>query len=195
MKNAKKLSLKKKYIKILIIISIIILTCNSTLVADTKAPSDVFVDPVSQTVEVGDSFDIYVNCSPDQPIRAYQFSLSFDPLLIQCDSVVEGDIFNGYTTFFGYVDIDNTVGVIELVYNAIVGAGNIIEPGSFAVISFSTVDGPGTSILDLYSVKVEDEIGPVTISVFDGSVTITMSDIPPTADYSWVDTDAGGSVL
>jgi len=91
--------------------------------------SDVIIsiDPVGQTVDSGETFTVNVYCVPGQPIKAYEFKLSFDASRLQVDSVSEGDIFDGYTTFFNDGTIDNNAGTIVDVYGLIVGAGNVSD--------------------------------------------------------------------
>ncbi len=185
-KNQKKTSFILSNLLVLLAAVILVGASTSVITVDsiatiTVGTTTVSISPASQTVNPSDIFDVDVYCDPGQPIRAYQFSLSFNPSLIQCDSVTEGNIFSGYSSYFGYVSIDNVAGDVKFVYNAIMGAGNITGSGTFAIISFTAQSGSGTSTLDLHTVKVEDEVGPVPISVNDGSVTVTGGNVPPTA--------------
>ena len=134
--------------------------------------TNISIDPPSQTVGPSETFDVDVYCDPGQPIRAYQFSLSFNPSFIQCNSVTEGNIFSGFSSYFGYVSIDNVAGDVKLVYNAIMGAGNVTGSGTFAIISFTAQSSTGLSDLDLYNVKIENETVPVPINIYDGIVQV-----------------------
>jgi len=45
-------------------------------------------------------FNVNVSCVPGQAIKSFEFKLSFNAMFLQVNSVIEGDIFDGYTTFF-----------------------------------------------------------------------------------------------
>ena len=75
---------------LLVFLVVVILVGSSALVinADSKLTTTVSISPASQTVNPSDTFNVNVNCVPGQPIRAFQFSLSFNPSFIQCNSGV-----------------------------------------------------------------------------------------------------------
>lgn len=141
-------------------------------VAADDSGTIVSLDPSSQTVSAGDIFNVNVSCVPSQPIKAFEFRLSFNPSLLQANSVTEGDIFDGYTTFFNPGTIDNNAGTIVDVYGLIVGHGSVSEIGTFVTISFTIKDASGTSSLDIDDVGVTDEAGYISIDVNDGSVVV-----------------------
>jgi hypothetical protein len=154
------------------------------LIASPMGSADDFdtlvgVDPVSQTVAPGETFTVNVSCVPGQPVKALELKLSFDASLVQANSVTEGDIFDGYTTFFNAGTIDNNEGNIVNVYGLILGQGNVSDPGSFVTLSFTAKSTAAVSLLDLYSVGVCDENGYLSIVVADGAVTVGTGDPPP----------------
>ena len=132
----------------------------------------VSLSPSSQTVSSEDTFNVNVSCVPGQPIKAFEFRLSFNPSLLQVNSVTEGNIFSGYYTYFNSGTIDNNAGTIVDVYGLIIGSGNVSDNGTFVNISFTAKDPSGTSSLDFDDVGVTDEVGYLTINVSDGSVTV-----------------------
>jgi PKD repeat protein len=153
------------------------------------ADDDTFirVEPLSQIISSGNTFPVNVSCTPDQPIKAFGFKMLFNPSLLKANSVTEGDIFAGYQTFFSPGTIDNNAGTIVGVYCLILGSENISNNGTFVTISFTAKDKSGTSSLDLYDVDVSDEIGFVTINVYNGSITVQGSNsggeyFPPIGD-------------
>jgi hypothetical protein len=89
-----------------------------------------------------------------------------------------GDIFDGYTTFFNTVTIDNVAGTIVNIYGLIVGAGNVSDAGNFVNISFTAKSMSGVSQLHLYNVGVCDENGYLSTILADGSVTINGTSNP-----------------
>jgi len=111
-------------------------------------------------------------CVPLAPIKSYELKLSFDPLLLQVNSVAEGNIFDGYSTFFSSGTIDNTAGTIVDVYGLIIGPVTVTGSGTFVTISFTAKDTTGTSNLDLYDVGVTNSTAYISIDVNSGSVSV-----------------------
>ena len=93
-------------------------------------PTPVSVNPSSQTVNASDTFTVTVECVPQQPVKAFELKLSFNPSLVRATSVAEGDLFEGYQTFFNGGEIDNSAGRIINMYNLIVGPGTVTGNGS-----------------------------------------------------------------
>ena len=135
------------------------------------------------TVNTSVSFFVDVFCVPGQPIKGFELEISFDKSLISAVSVVEGDIFDGFATFFNSGKIDNSNGVITSIYGLIIGPGNTSNSGSFCNITFSSKSKSGISSLVFKNVGektgVVDEIGYVSIDMVDGSVTVDGSTTPP----------------
>jgi len=150
----------------------IILLFGITTITIADDTTTVSIDPSSQTVSPGGTFNVNVSCVPNQPVKAFEFKLSFDPSLLQVNSVTEGNIFNGYNTFASTGTIDNTAGTIVDVYSLIVGSGNVTNNGTLVTINLTALDSTGTSTLDLYDTGVTDEAGYLSISVNDGSITV-----------------------
>jgi len=50
------------------------------------------VNPQDSIVSPNENFTVDVYCYPSQPIKGYEFNLTFDPTLLQVTDVVEGDI-------------------------------------------------------------------------------------------------------
>jgi len=138
------------------------------------------VDPVSQTVAPGETFTVNVSCVPGQPVKSFELKLSFDASLVQANSVTEGDIFDGYDTFFESGTIDNVAGTIVDVYGLIIGAGNVSNPGILVTIGFTAQTVTGVSGLDLYDVGVTNESTYVPLVVSNGSVLVDAT--PPAFD-------------
>lgn len=143
------------------------------------APTSVRVNPASQTVNASSSFQLTIECVPQQSVKAFELKLSYNPSLVRVNSISEGDFFSGYTTFFNSGVIDNSAGRVINVYNLIVGPGNVTESGSFLTISCTARTASGTSALTLYDVRLTNESDYLPISISSGSVTITGGSSPP----------------
>ncbi len=143
-------------------------------------PSEIHISPASQTVNASESFMVTVDCLPDQPVKAFELKIRFNPSLLQATSVSQGDFFSDYeTTFFNPGVIDNVAGTIVNIYDLIVGPGNVTTPGSFLIINFTARSTSGASSVSLYDVRVTNETDYIPITVSSGSVTVVGGSSPP----------------
>ena len=152
------------------------------------------IDPLSQNVSTGETFTVDVYCVPGQPIKSFELKLSFDASLLQASSVTEGDIFDGYSTFFNAGIINNNMGTIVSIYDLIIGADKVSDPGTFITISFTAQSNSGTSTLNIYDAGVTDEGGYLSISVNDGNATILGSNSPPAFSDVTPNNQLGGTI-
>ena len=159
-----------------IIIMLIAIFFGTITVTAADFDTTVSINPSDQTVSLQETFTINIYCEPGQPIKSFEFKLSFDSSLLQVNSVTEGDIFAGYTTFFNPGIIDNNAGSVINIYGLILESGNISNPGTLVDISITAKSTIGTSTLNLFDVGVTNETEYVSIAVDDGSVTVTTND-------------------
>lgn len=174
--------LNKKWINILkksklnaLAVTIMLLTiffAATTVIADDFENTIVSVDPSIQTVSSEETFTIDVYCNPGQPIKSFEFKLSFDASLLQVNSVTEGNIFASYTTFFNPGTINNSAGSIVDIYGLITGTGNVTGNGTFVSISVTAKDVTGTSSIGLYGTGVTNETEYVPLEVNNGTVQV-----------------------
>jgi Cohesin domain/PEP-CTERM motif len=121
--------------------------------------------PLAVNVVVGDIADLY----------AYQFSLSFNPSLLQATGVTEGAFLaTGGTTFFSSGSIDNTLGSISFSFNSLIGnLPGVSGTGVLATINFSTL-ATGTSALNFAdTLLLDSNLGDLTVDIQNGSITIS----------------------
>jgi uncharacterized repeat protein (TIGR02543 family) len=135
-------------------------------------PTLVQVNPASKTVSAGQTFSISISCTPGQTIKAYELKLSFNPTLLHANSVSEGTIFSGYTTFFNAGTINNTVGTIVNIYGLIVGVGGVTNPGTLVSLSFTAQAASGSTSIGLYDVGITNDTAYVPITVTNGTVIL-----------------------
>ena len=146
-----------------------------TVTSDPFDDTEVSVSPASQLVGASEDFSISIYCEPGQPIKAFEFKLSFDETLVTAIDVSEGGIFNGFTTFFSSGTIDNSSGTIINVFGLILGAGNTSGTGSLAIINFTSKSTTGLASLNLYEVGVTNETEYVSIGLTNGSVQVDVT--------------------
>jgi len=155
-------------------------TADLSALFTVQRTTGVSIDPPTQEVYVGEAFSIDVYVEQDEPIRGVELKFAFDASLIHAESVIEGDLFAGHSTFFNPGIIDNETGTIVDVYGLIIGEGDVSEPGVFITISCTALDQVGVSVLDLYEVGIVTEGGYIPVTVTDGEVqVITLDNDPP----------------
>ena len=148
---------------------IIIIFLNSSIVLSSTIVS---INPSSQSVTTDEDFDVNVYCTPDEPIKAFELKMLFNASLIEANSVTQGDIFNGYSTFYNSGIIDNSEGSIINVFGLIIGQGNVTDPGNLVTISCTAKSNIGSSNLNLYDAGITNETNYITILINNGSITI-----------------------
>jgi len=126
----------------------------------------IYIDSSNQIIEPDTNFQITIYCIPGQPIKSYEFKIIFNPSILSANSVSEGDIFEGYDTFFNKGTINNSAGSIVNVFGLIVDSGNVTHKGSLAVINFTSLSNSGFSsiVLDNVGVTNENIYVPVTVN-------------------------------
>ena len=157
--------------------------------ADEPGDTLVYVNPASQIVARGKNFNISIYCDPAQPIKSFEFKLSFNASLINATSVSEGNIFNGYNTYFSSGVINNSSGTIINIYVLILGQGNVTNPGTLANISFTAKSISGVSFLNIYDLGITNETSYVPTNLTNGTVQIDGTppgfvDLSPSQGYT-----------
>ena len=141
-----------------------------------KSATNVNVDPSIKNVITEESFSVDIYCIPDEPIKAFEFKISFNASLLEAISVSEGDIFSGYPTFFNSGIINNSAGTIINVFGLIIGEGNVTDPGSLVTISYSSKSDIGNTTLDLYDIGITNETEYLSIVSNNGEVVVDYPD-------------------
>ncbi|MCD6572500.1 MAG: PKD domain-containing protein, partial [Thermoplasmata archaeon] len=131
------------------------------------------ITPCWQQVNVNDTFIVNITIDPAVAITGVQCDLFFNASLLEVIEVQQGNLFNGYDTFFNNGSIDNINGKINDVYGAIiVPGGNVSNYGTFAKITFRARK-EGVAYLNLSDVIVGDvNAKAVAIEIHNGSVEI-----------------------
>jgi hypothetical protein len=159
------------FLSILFVVTMLLLG-TVPLPVQASNPTVVAVSPTSRTVSAGQTFTLNVTCTPGQAIKSYEFKVTYNPSYLHANSVTEGNLFSGYTTFFNNGTINNTAGSIINVYDLILGSGSVSNPGTCAKISFTACLQSGTSAVGLTNVGVTNATSYVPVTVTNGSVTL-----------------------
>ncbi len=129
------------------------------------------VHPSFDFLQWEQNVDVVIYLIPTEPVKSYEFKLSFDPDHLQILSVETGDFFEGWQTFFSTGVIDNTNGTLINVYQLIIGQGNTTDPGSLVVIHCHTED-IGLTPLHLYDMGITNETKYLQLTVQDGAIQV-----------------------
>lgn len=136
------------------------------------------INPSSNTVNVGEEFDVTVDVNDVTNLGGVDFELTFDPSILEVVEVVDGDVFAGKSPIPLKKDVDNVNGSIQ--YSVMVMSENNAFSGSEDIvkITFKAKD-QGTSAI---AFKEDSDMGP-------GGIVLGM---PGGGDIPY--TSAGGSV-
>ncbi len=161
-----------------IIIAIIVLI---SLTGYAGAISNVNVSVPDQRINAGDSFDIIININPKGDIIVgWQLNFLYNKSLLKVNTVSEGNFLkqNGASTYFNPGVIDNQAGQVKNVFDAILGAHNVSNPGTFVIFNVTAI-AIGSSNINLSNVKIASPEGQsVPLSIINRSVSsYSISDI------------------
>ncbi|MCX9084879.1 MAG: cohesin domain-containing protein [Candidatus Methanoperedens sp.] len=176
----------------------------------TSNAAHVTVLPADQNVATGESFNLNVTIDPEGvSIAGAQLNVAYNQSVLNVNSVAEGNLFtqNGASTFFNNGTINNSIGTVINIFDAIIGRKNISTSGVFLTINFTVVGSSGGSNITLSNVKISDPDGlPVLLNTSNGSVTINSPpvlnaigdqniDEAQTLTITLSSTDADGDIL
>ena len=167
---------------LVISVSTVIIASSSVPTAESKiaieaVATTVSVDPASQTVQPGDTFDVDVRVDDVTFMGADQATLNFDSSAMQVTGVTEGDFLKtaGSTMGAGMEMIDNVNGEVTFFYTLIAQGVGVDGSGILATIHFQAEpDVECTFPLELTDVILSDGNGnQITIdAINDGTVKI-----------------------
>ncbi|MGB8214463.1 MAG: cohesin domain-containing protein [Anaerolineales bacterium] len=154
------------------------------------ANASISVDPASESVAAGASFDLTININTDTATRGAQVDVQFDPGVLQCSGVDQGSFYstwasanNASSSLFPSPGINNTTGAISDTGIIIIGtqSGGPTGSGTFLTLHF-TAKSTGTSAITLGDVKLgNDDIdnpGYLQVTVNNGQVLVGVTATP-----------------
>jgi hypothetical protein len=117
-------------------------------------------------------------------LYAYQFSLAFNPALLQLTSVTEGAFLaTGGPTFFDGGTVNNAAGTVSFLFDSLIGAvPGVSGSGVLASMQFTTLTA-GVSALTFSDVLFLDATSTdIPVLALNGSVQVTA--VPEPASYA-----------
>lgn len=129
---------------------------------------------------VGQAIELDVQLSDVTDLYTYQFSLSFDPTVLQASNVTPGEFLGGSVIAGGA--IDNATGTISLIYSTLIGGvPGVSGTGSLGTISFQAI-GSGNSAITFSDLLLLDS-GGFDIATTINAGTIQVLAVPEPATY------------
>ena len=139
----------------------------------------VWVDPPASSVYPGQQFTVTVSIKDATDLRGYQFSMAFNPTVVNVLDVVDASFLGstGRTVIPLGPDIDNGAGIVTF------GAGSVGEmagpngDGDLAIITLEAV-GYGDTALDLYNLSTSDTQANIEVpDDWDGLVHVVPNQV------------------
>ena len=105
-------------------------------------------------------------------LYAYQFSLAFDPSVVQATAVTEGALLpSGGTTFFVGGTVDNTVGTISFTANSLIGAlPGVSGNGVLANIAFNVTQAGMSPLVFSDVLLLDSNLLDLAVQVQNGTL-------------------------
>lgn len=154
-----------------------ILFALSTVVAGSKIVVE------TKTVDVKQQFQINVTLQPTEPVKAFEFSVSYDPKMIEVNSIVLGSFFNRFASF-NSPTMRIEKGSIKDIYSLIVGKGNTTNNGTLLIINATALTN-GITKITLVGMGITNETMYLPLDVVNGEITAvgeTYQPEPPAPD-------------
>ena len=143
--------------------------------------ADLTLSASSSPATVGTSVSIDVLLSGVSDLYAYQYSLSFDPTVVQFTTGSEGTFLSsGGSTFFDIGTVDNTAGTISFSFNSLIGAiPGVSGGGSLATLNFNVVAAGSSTFAFSDVLFLNSNFGDVTVQ--SGNLVLQAVAVPEPA--------------
>jgi len=142
---------------------------------DETPQTIITLETQTQDITPNTDFSATIIVHPGQDIAGVQCDLYYNPSLITVINITEGNLFNGYDTYFIPGTNDPSTGILTGIAGVITTPnGHVDQTGVFATLHLKTSMNPGLSPLDLSNVIIGGptaDLIPVTVN--NNSITIT----------------------
>jgi hypothetical protein len=151
---------------LLVVSALLLVTLPLGCSKSTSGPS-ISIYMADRNVKAGDAFSVDVRIATNTPCRGAQFRLTFDPVLMECESAVEGGFLQdwayskgGSTVVIPQPTIDNGLGHVSTMGIAVMGGGAGGAEGSGVLCTYHfTALADGMAEPTLSDVVLVDESG------------------------------------
>lgn len=133
----------------------------------------VSVFPERTNTSPGHLFSIAILCEPVEPIKSWELTLDYDPSYLYADSVIQGNIFEGYPVFSSpNILIDNVNGTITRLYSLIIGPGLMTnKTGILCIFEFTSLM-MGITYLNIEMIGLTNDTGYLPVETRNGTIDI-----------------------
>lgn len=133
----------------------------------------VFISPESKDVLINNSFSVEVNISTLSQVYAVDFTLVFDPNVIEVVGVVEGNFLkkDGASTY-PIINIKKTEGKIDFANTRFGTISGVTGDGTLAKIDFKAVKAGKSGIEFVKFIAVDPSLNEIFISSINGTVNV-----------------------
>jgi len=136
---------------ILLMIIISILFVSVPIPVSAIGDTIIKINPSSQSISVGDTFQIQIEVDPTEPIKGVSCSLEFDSSIVTVNSVTPGEMF----AMSDGGSINNASGKITGIFGLFIGDTTVNLSGILATVNL-TAKNEGTGLFNLVDVTVSD---------------------------------------
>jgi len=140
-----------------------------------NSSTQITLNTATQDIMPNTTFSATITVHPNQNIAGVQCDLYYNPALITVINVTQGNLFNGYDTYFLPGTHDPLTGTLTGIAGVIITPnGHVNQTGVFATLHLKTLLNTGLSPLDLSNVIIgEPTADPVPVTVTNTSITVT----------------------
>lgn len=132
---------------------------------------------------VGSTVDLNVQLTGVADLFGYQFTLSFDPSVLQLVGSTEGGLLTSAgNTVFDASSVDNTLGSV-FVYSALIGAlPGASGSGSLTHLSFNVLTVGSSALTFSDTLFLDSNLGDISLQITNGSLQTAA--VPEPASYA-----------
>lgn len=163
-------------IKLLSLIILVLLLTPQSLGAG------LIISPSNKIVNQGQTFDLDIYLDPAGiSVAGAQLNIEYNGSILKINNIREGDILKqtGANTFFNGGAINNSLGKVINIFDAILGPESVSTPGKFVIINATAIGSSGSSVISLSNVKISDQNSKeVPVNLINGRIEINGSPTP-----------------
>lgn len=128
--------------------------------------------PSPASPQPGQTLSLAVVASGLSDLYAWQFSLGFNPSVLQATTVTQGSYFGATTTSFGFAALNNTTGLVDTVYQSMFGPGpGVSGSGTLATLNFNVLSVGTSPLVWSDVIFLNSLLGNISVQANNSSVT------------------------
>jgi len=142
--------------------------CNNS----TDPINNISIIPGSTNTTINETLWTHVYCDAVQPIKGWECTITYDPLIVQAVETQFGGYFDGYDTFDSTPTIDNLNGSVTKLYSLTLGPGGEVTKKDVLVsIKFIAIT-TGTTSLTLTMIGIANSTQYIPVKTTNATVYV-----------------------